>query len=45
MLGLGSLVLRALDLPRTDPTDWSSLLHRVVDSFRLETLSSPEEDS
>jgi AcrR family transcriptional regulator len=35
MIALGSLVLRALDLPRTDPADWSALLNRIVDSFRL----------
>lgn len=35
MIALGSLVLRALDLPRTDPGDWSALLNRIVDSFRL----------
>ncbi|HEY8524789.1 MAG TPA: TetR/AcrR family transcriptional regulator [Acidimicrobiales bacterium] len=35
MIALGSLVMRALDLPRTDPDDWSALLHRIVDSFRL----------
>lgn len=51
MIALGSLVLRALDLPRTDPTDWSDLLHRIVDSFRLEspstssTSTTSEEDS
>lgn len=35
MIAFGSLVLRALDLPRTDPDDWSALLDRIVDSFRL----------
>lgn len=34
MLGLGSLLVRAMDLPRTDPDQWSALINRLVDSFR-----------
>jgi AcrR family transcriptional regulator len=51
MIALGSLVLRALDLPRADPADWSDLLHRIVDSFRIERSApsdpsdTPREDS
>jgi AcrR family transcriptional regulator len=42
MIALGSLVLRALDLPRTDSADWSDLIHRIVDSFRLDTPDTSE---
>jgi AcrR family transcriptional regulator len=34
MIALGSLVLRALDLPRTDAGEWSDLLDRIVAGFR-----------
>jgi AcrR family transcriptional regulator len=42
MIALGSLVLRALDLPRTDPADWADLLTRIVDTFRLDPSNSEE---
>lgn len=38
-IALGSMVLRALDLPRTDEADWSDLLNRLADAFR------PKEDT
>src|SRR5207237_10007152 len=34
MVGLGSLLLRALDLPPTADDEWSSFIARLVDSFR-----------
>jgi AcrR family transcriptional regulator len=34
MLGLGSLLLRAMDLPSTDPDAWASFINRIVDQFR-----------
>jgi AcrR family transcriptional regulator len=34
MLGLGSLLIRAMDLPSTDHDEWSSLIDRLVDGFR-----------
>ena len=34
MLGLGSLMARALDLPSTDPDAWASFIDRLVDGFR-----------
>jgi AcrR family transcriptional regulator len=34
MLGLGSLLVRAMDLPATDDDDWSSFITRLVDGFR-----------
>ena len=34
MLGLGSLLLRAIDLPGTDSDAWASLINRIVDGFR-----------
>lgn len=33
---LGALVARVLDLPPTDPTEWSRLIARLVDGFRAE---------
>lgn len=33
---LGGLVARVLDLPPTDPTEWSRLIARLVDGFRAE---------
>ena len=38
MLGLGSLMVRALDLPSTDSDAWASFINRLVDGFR------PKED-
>jgi hypothetical protein len=37
MLNLGSLLVRALDLPPTDPDDWGRLARRLVDAFTQET--------
>ncbi|HZU74192.1 MAG TPA: TetR/AcrR family transcriptional regulator [Acidimicrobiales bacterium] len=34
MLSLGSLMVRALDLPSTDPDAWVSAIKRIVDAFR-----------
>jgi AcrR family transcriptional regulator len=34
MLGLGSLLVRAMDLPSTDSGAWSSFITRLVDGFR-----------
>jgi len=34
MLGLGSVMVRALGLPSTDPQAWSRLIDRLVDGFR-----------
>lgn len=34
MLGLGSLLVGALDLPSTDPDAWASFITRLVDGFR-----------
>ena len=36
MLGLGSLLVRAMDLPQTDPVAWSSFIARLIDGFRPE---------
>ncbi|HEY3142734.1 MAG TPA: TetR/AcrR family transcriptional regulator [Acidimicrobiales bacterium] len=33
---LGAMVARVLDLPRTDPTDWSHFIARLVDGLRAE---------
>ena len=34
MLGLGSLLVRAIDLPSTDADAWASFIARLIDSFR-----------
>lgn len=36
MVVLGAMVVRVLDLPPTDPTDWSRFIGRLVDGFRPE---------
>lgn len=36
MLGLGSLLVRAMGLPTTDEDDWSSFISRLIDGFRHE---------
>lgn len=36
LLVLGALVARVLDLPPTDPTEWSRFIARLVDGFRAE---------
>ena len=37
MLGLGSMLVRALDLPATDPDDWTTFIRRLVGAFTPET--------
>jgi AcrR family transcriptional regulator len=39
MLSLGSLLVRAMDLPSTEPDDWASFITRLVDGFRAGELS------
>ena len=34
MLGLGSLMVRAIDLPTTDASAWADFIDRLVDQFR-----------
>jgi AcrR family transcriptional regulator len=34
MLGLGSLLVQALDLPPTDPDAWAAFIGRLVEGFR-----------
>ena len=34
MLGLGSLLLRSIELPSTDSDAWASFINRIVDGFR-----------
>lgn len=34
MLGLGSLLLRAMAMPSTDSDAWASFINRIVDGFR-----------
>jgi AcrR family transcriptional regulator len=34
MLALGSVLVRALDLPSTDRDDWAALIRRLVDNIR-----------
>jgi len=34
MLGLGSLLVRAMELPSTDPDAWRAFIGRLVDGFR-----------
>jgi hypothetical protein len=37
MLGLGSMLIRTLDLPETDPADWTAFIRRVIGAFTEET--------
>jgi AcrR family transcriptional regulator len=37
MLGLGSMLVRTLDLPETDPADWTAFIRRVIGAFTEET--------
>ena len=37
MLSLGSMLVRSLDLPPTDTTDWTDLVRRLVGAFSQET--------
>jgi AcrR family transcriptional regulator len=36
MLGLGSMLIRNLDLPETDPAEWSAFIHRLIAAFTEE---------
>ena len=36
MVGLGSLLVRALDLPRPAPAEWSEFIRRVLDVFAVD---------
>lgn len=37
MLGLGGMLVRALDLPETDPDEWTNFVRRLVGGFTQET--------
>ena len=37
MLSLGSMLVRSLDLPATDPADWTAFMRRLIDAFTQET--------
>jgi AcrR family transcriptional regulator len=37
MLGLGSMLVQTLDLPETNPGEWTALIHRVIAAFTEET--------
>jgi AcrR family transcriptional regulator len=37
MLGLGSMFVRALDLPPPDPDEWSTFIRRFIGAFTQET--------
>jgi AcrR family transcriptional regulator len=37
MLGLGSMLVRTLDLPETDAADWTAFIHRLIAAFTEET--------
>lgn len=37
MLSLGSMLVRALDLPAADPGDWSTFIRRLIGAFTPET--------
>jgi AcrR family transcriptional regulator len=39
MLGLGSLMVRALDLPSTDPGAWAAFIDQLIDGFRTKESS------
>jgi AcrR family transcriptional regulator len=41
MLGLGSIMVRALDLPSTDQAAWAGFIDRLVDGFRLKEAPQP----
>lgn len=38
MLSLGSLLVRAMDLPSTEPDEWASFITRLVGGFRAGEL-------
>ncbi|MGH9214288.1 MAG: TetR family transcriptional regulator [Acidimicrobiales bacterium] len=42
MLGLGSMLVRALDLPATDPADWTAFIRRFIAAFTEETTNDPD---
>jgi hypothetical protein len=33
MLGLGSMLVQTLDLPETNPGEWTAFIHRVIAAF------------
>ncbi|HMG40321.1 MAG TPA: TetR family transcriptional regulator [Acidimicrobiales bacterium] len=37
MLGLGSMLVRTLDLPTADPAEWTDFMRRIVGAFTQET--------
>jgi AcrR family transcriptional regulator len=37
MLGLGAMLVQTLDLPETDPADWTAFIRRVIGAFTEET--------
>jgi AcrR family transcriptional regulator len=37
MLGLGSMLVQTLDLPETNPGEWTAFIHRVIAAFTEET--------
>jgi AcrR family transcriptional regulator len=37
MLGFGSMLVRTLDLPETDPAHWTAFIRRVIGAFTEET--------
>jgi AcrR family transcriptional regulator len=37
MLALGSMLFRTLDVPETDPADWTAFIRRVIGAFTEET--------
>ena len=39
MLSLGSMLVRSLDLPATDPDDWAAFMRRLIDAFTEETTT------
>ncbi len=37
MLSLGSMLVRSLDMPETDPAEWTAFMRRLVGAFSQET--------
>jgi AcrR family transcriptional regulator len=37
MLSLGSMLVRSLDMPATDPAAWTAFMRRLIDAFTEET--------
>jgi len=44
MVALGAMVVRVLDLPPTDPDDWSRFIGRLVDGFRASDAAANDTD-